>query len=117
MLPMIQVTYKIASGKPLDPEKKAAAIALGQTTDTWTPNQRSGLQKLEKHRGQVLEVREGTPTNGSGRTYELKIGYPAANTENDIPTLLTMIFGKISLDGKIRLENITFPDSYLKHKG
>ena len=53
---MIQVTYKVRTDKPLDAEKKARAIALGQTTDTWTPNERSGLKKLEKHRGVVLNV-------------------------------------------------------------
>jgi 2,3-diketo-5-methylthiopentyl-1-phosphate enolase len=30
---------------------------------------------------------------------------------------LTMIFGKISLDGLIRVENISFPSAYLKGKG
>jgi 2,3-diketo-5-methylthiopentyl-1-phosphate enolase len=114
---VIQVTYKIHSDKPLDPEKKAQGIALGQTTDTWTPNARSGLKKLEKHRGQVVAARELPQTNGSGHAYELTIGYPPANTENDIPSLLTMVFGKISLDGKIRLETIAFPASYLKGKG
>ena len=53
---LIEVTYKITSEKPIDPEKKAQAIALGQTTDTWTPNERSGLKKLEKHRGIVLNA-------------------------------------------------------------
>src|SRR5687768_12183313 len=114
---MIQVTYKIRSEKPIDAEKKAKGIALGQTTDTWTPNERSGLKKLEKHRGQVIRTEEVPQSNGSGHTYRLTIGYPAANTENDIPTLLTMIFGKISLDGQIRLEDIVLPPEYLKGKG
>ena len=135
----IQVTYRVTSDKPIDPEKKAKAIALGQTTDTWTPNERSGLAKLEKHRGVVLKVTgiSGNSKEDQGRAgnipssssifpdipsssqyaYQLTIGYPPANTENDIPTLLTMIFGKISLDGKICLEDIVFPAAYLKGKG
>ncbi len=111
----IEVTYRIESSKPIDAQKKAASIALGQTTDTWTPNARSGLKKLEKHKGIVVQVRESAPS--SPLVYELTIGYPAANTENDIPTLLTMIFGKISMDGLIRLEKISFPNAYLKGKG
>jgi 2,3-diketo-5-methylthiopentyl-1-phosphate enolase len=113
---LIQVTYQIRTEKPIDPGKKAKAIALGQTTDTWTPNQRSGLKKLKKHTGQVVSAQE-LPRTTSGYAYELVIGYPPANTENDIPTLLTMIFGKISLDGKIRVQDIQFPPAFLKGKG
>ena len=114
---LIQVTYKVQSDKLIDPEKKAKAIALGQTTDTWTPNERSGLKNLEKHRGVVLGIDERTHQEGRRYEYYLTIGFPAANTEGDIPSLLTMIFGKISLDGKIRLESVAFPDDYLEKKG
>ncbi len=114
---LIGVTYQIHSEKPLDLQKKALGIALGQTTDTWTPNERSGLSKLEKHKGQVLGAQEQPQTNGAGHTYRITVGYPAANTENDIPTLLTMIFGKISMDGQIKLQSIDFPPSYLRGKG
>src|SRR5579872_610907 len=114
---LIQVTYKVLSEKLIDPEKKAKSIALGQTTDTWTPNELSGLKKLEKHRGLVLGIDERTHVPGKPYEYYLTIGFPAANTEGDIPSLLTMIFGKISLDGKIRLESVSFPDEYLEKKG
>lgn len=114
---LIQATYRVLTPKPIDPETKAQSIALGQTTDTWTPNEKSGLQKLEKHRGVVVEAKERARPNGKDYEYELTIGFPPANTEGDIPSLLTMVFGKISLDGKIRLENIRFPDSCLKNKG
>ncbi len=114
---LIQVTYKVLSDKLLDPEKKAKAIALGQTTGTWTPNELSGKKKLAKHRGVVLGIDERTHVAGQPYEYYLTVGFPPGNTEGDIPSLLTMVFGKISLDGKIRLESIQFPDAYLKDKG
>ncbi len=114
---LIQVTYRFVSEKLIDPEKKAKAIALGQTTDTWTPNERSGLKRLEKHQGVVLGLDERTHKEGQPYEYYLTVGFPAANTEADIPTLLTMIFGKISMDGKIRVQEIRFPDEYLEGKG
>jgi len=114
---LIRVTYHVFSGKLIDPEKKAKAIALGQTTDTWTPTGLSGAKKLQKHSGVVLGIDERTHIEGQPYEYRLTIGYPAANTEGDIPSLLTMIFGKISLDGKMRLQSIDFPADYLKHKG
>ncbi len=114
---LIQATYKVLSDKLIDPEKKAKAIALGQTTDTWTPNELSGKKKLAKHSGVVLGIDERTHVPGKPYEYYLTVGFPPANSEGDIPSLLTMIFGKISMDGKIRLESIQFPDAYLKDKG
>jgi 2,3-diketo-5-methylthiopentyl-1-phosphate enolase len=114
---MIQVTYRVLSDKLIDPEKKARAIALGQTTDSWTPNERSGLKKLEIYRGEVLGVDERTHVEGKPYEYYMTVGYPTANTEGDLASVLTMIFGKISMDGKIRLTNLQFPDKFLKHKG
>ncbi len=114
---LIQVTYKVQSPKLVDPEKKARDIALGQTTDTWTPTEMSGKKKLAKHTGVVLGIDEKTHIAGRPYEYHLTVGFPAANTEDDIPSLLTMIFGKISMDGMIRLESIQFPDRYLEGKG
>jgi 2,3-diketo-5-methylthiopentyl-1-phosphate enolase len=114
---LIQVTYKILSDKLMDPEKKAKAIAFGQTTDTWTPNDASGQKKLAKYRGAVLGIDERTHIHGHPYEYYLTIGFPPHNTEGDIPSLLTMIFGKISMDGKIRIESIQFPEEYLEARG
>ncbi len=114
---LIQVTYKVQSQKLLDPEKKAKAIALGQTTGTWTPHELSGKKKLAKHSGVVLGLDERSHIAGKPYEYYLTIGFPPDNTEGDIPSLLTMIFGKISMDGLIRLDSIQFPESYLENKG
>jgi 2,3-diketo-5-methylthiopentyl-1-phosphate enolase len=114
---LIQVTYRVLSDKLIDPEKKAKSIALGQTTDTWTPNAKSGMAKLEKHRGVVLGLDERTHVQGKPYEYFLTVGFPPANTEGDIPSLLTMIFGKISLDDRIRLESIELPAEFLYGKG
>ncbi len=114
---LIQVTYKVLSDKLLDPEKKAKAIALGQTTDTWTPNELSGQKKLAKHSGVVLGIDERTHVPGKPYEYYLTVGFPSANTEGDIPSLLTMIFGKISMDGKIRLESVQFQMLISRVKG
>jgi 2,3-diketo-5-methylthiopentyl-1-phosphate enolase len=114
---LIQVTYRVLSPTLIDPEKKAKAIALGQTTDTWTPNEKSAAKKLTRHRGAVLGIDERTHVAGLPYEYYLTVGFPSANTEGDIPSLLTMIFGKISMDGKIRVESIQLPDAFLKDKG
>jgi 2,3-diketo-5-methylthiopentyl-1-phosphate enolase len=41
------------------------------------------------------------------------IGYPVENTQGDIATLLVMVFGKVSLDGRIRLTDLRLPPQFL----
>jgi 2,3-diketo-5-methylthiopentyl-1-phosphate enolase len=38
----------------------------------------------------------------------IKISYPAANFSPDIPAILTTVFGKLSLDGEIKLVDLAF---------
>jgi 2,3-diketo-5-methylthiopentyl-1-phosphate enolase len=114
---LIQVIYRVLSDKLLDPDKKAKEIALGQTTGAWTRDDKAGQAKLAKHRGEVLGIDERTHAPGRPYEYYMTVGFPPANTEGDIPSLLTMVFGQPSMDGKIRLESIRFPEDYLKGKG
>src|SRR5262249_326358 len=85
--------------------------------DTWTPLDAAGQKKLAKHHGAVLGIDEKVHEMGKPYEYFLTVGFPEANTEGDIPSLLTMIFGKISMDGRIRLESIVFPAVYVKGRG
>ena len=82
---LIQVTYKLLSDKLLDPEKKARAIALGQTTNTSTTGASSGQKKLSRHQGEVLGIDERTHIPGRPYEYYLTVGFPPDNTEGDIP--------------------------------
>lgn len=114
---LIQVTYRVLSDKLIDPEKRAKEIALGQTTDAWNPTDPAGKKRAARFQGAVLGIDERTHEIGKPYEYHLTIGFPASNTEGDIPSLLTMVFGKISLDGRIRLQSIEFPEDYLKGRG
>lgn len=42
----------------------------------------------------------------------ITVSYPTRNFTADIPSLLTGIFGKLSMDGKIKLIDITLPESF-----
>jgi 2,3-diketo-5-methylthiopentyl-1-phosphate enolase len=108
----IKATYAVAADAPFDTEKKAKGIALGQTTDTWTPVARHDQDRLERHRGAVLGV---SPVTQQGNLHRatLTIGFPPENTQGDIATLLVMIFGKVSLDGRIKLIDLELPPAFL----
>ena len=109
---LIKATYLVTSDDVFDPDKRATAVALGQTTDTWTPVEQKDRERLERHRGVVLDV-QPLRRAGGRRSAEFTVGFPPANTQGDIATLLVMVFGKVSLDGAIRLVDLELPDVFL----
>ncbi|MFC0189171.1 2,3-diketo-5-methylthiopentyl-1-phosphate enolase [Fictibacillus aquaticus] len=93
--------------------KKAEDIALGLTVGSWTNLPQLEKDQLEKHKGTVESVTELESDSaadqylGSSRTKGLlKISYPAANFSPDLPAILTTVFGKLSLDGEIKLVDL-----------
>lgn len=93
--------------------KKAEAIAVGMTVGSWTDLPAAKKEALKPYLGEAVgaEVLE-TLENGDQRGL-ITVSYPIRNFTPDIPSLLTGIFGKLSMDGKIKLMNISLPDSML----
>ncbi|TSB46184.1 2,3-diketo-5-methylthiopentyl-1-phosphate enolase [Alkalicoccobacillus porphyridii] len=111
---IVTATYRVYDPKK-DLHKKAESIALGLTIGSWTHLPTLEKKQLEKHKGEVVEVveekasDEATRVFGEERTTGLiKIAYPQANFSADIPAILTTIFGKLSLDGEIKLVDVDF---------
>lgn len=113
MRDLVRATYLASADAPFDAEKRAKGVALGQTTDTWTPVEGSALERLERHRGVVLDVQPMREQPGRVSA-TFTIGYPPENTQGDIASLLVMVFGKVSLDGRIRLLDLQLPDAFLR---
>ena len=109
MRQMIIATYRLGLGARDDLEKKAEQIALGQTVGAWTAIQAEPAV-WERHRGEVVGTEH---LDGSVGTAQ--IAFPTANCEPDIPSLLTMVFGKVSLDGRIKLLDLELPPEWLAH--
>ena len=109
-------TYYVHDQKG-DLHKKAESIALGLTVGSWTDLPSIDQQQFKKHKGEVVSITETEPSPAAGhftkkRTAGLiKISYPAANFSADIPAILTTIFGKLSLDGEIKLTDIELSES------
>ena len=101
-------TYRVTLQPGESLEKKAQAIALGQTVGAWTPIARANAAAWERHRGEVVAIQPGQPA-GTAR-----IAFPVANCEGDLPTILTMVFGKVSLDGRIKLLDLELPPQLLR---
>jgi 2,3-diketo-5-methylthiopentyl-1-phosphate enolase len=106
----ILVTY-LTQAKDL--QKKAEAIAVGMTVGSWTDLPAAKQAELRPYLGEAVEVKPlEILENGETRGL-ITISYPTRNFTPDIPSLLTGVFGKLSMDGKIKLIDVQFPDSFL----
>lgn len=98
-----------------DLHKKAEGIALGLTIGSWTDLPLLEQEQLKAHKGRVLEVSQlenCEKTNqylGKNLTKGIiKIAYPSLNFSHDLPAILTTVFGKLSLDGEVKLLDLDF---------
>ncbi|MBB6674078.1 2,3-diketo-5-methylthiopentyl-1-phosphate enolase [Cohnella nanjingensis] len=112
---MSTATYRLYDDKA-DFRKKAEGIAVGLTVGSWTELPEVAKQKMEKHLGQVVSVEAHEPENAApGERYaDITIAYPDANFSRDIPALLVTVFGKLSMDGQIKLLDLQPSAAFLQ---
>jgi 2,3-diketo-5-methylthiopentyl-1-phosphate enolase len=120
------MSYCVASYRCFDEKadfhKKAQSIAVGLTVGSWTDLPDAKKAEMEKHLGRVLSVEVHEPDKSYGsdesaeeRYADIRIAYPDINFSADIPALLVTIFGKLSMDGRIRLLDLHVSDAFLNH--
>ncbi|RMF23685.1 MAG: 2,3-diketo-5-methylthiopentyl-1-phosphate enolase [Cyanobacteria bacterium J083] len=91
----------------VDAQKQAKIIAVGQTAGTWDQRFYDREAQLKQHLAEVIAVE--TDEQGYGIA---NIKFPLINVENDISSLLTMIFGKYSLAGAAKIIDVQLPTDY-----
>jgi 2,3-diketo-5-methylthiopentyl-1-phosphate enolase len=101
----IEVDYRFPPG--VDAEKQAKIIAVGQTAGTWDARFAHRQESLAAHLAEVISVVK-LDAGDSIAT----IRFPESNVENDIPSLLTMIFGKYSMAGAAKVVDLRLPENY-----
>ncbi len=101
----IEIDYHFPPG--INAEKQAKIIAIGQTAGTWDARFTHREEVLKSHLAQV--VKGITQPDGSSL---VTIRFPEINVENDIPSLLTMIFGKYSMAGPGKIMAVRLPEYY-----
>jgi 2,3-diketo-5-methylthiopentyl-1-phosphate enolase len=103
----IEVDYRFPPG--IDAARQAKIIAVGQTVGTWDARFAHREAVLNTYLAEV--VNSQTEPDG----YSLvTIRFPEANVENDISSLLTMIFGKYSMAGAAKVMAVRLPENYGK---
>ncbi|MCG8395506.1 2,3-diketo-5-methylthiopentyl-1-phosphate enolase [Bacillus atrophaeus] len=95
-----------------DCEKRAEQIATGLTVGSWTDLPLLKQEQLQKHKGRVVRVEEKEGALESEKQAVITIAYPEINFTYDIPAVLTTVFGKLSLDGKIKLTDLEFSEGF-----
>jgi len=108
-------TYRCFGAK-MDFHRKAENIAVGLTVGSWTDLPEAKKASMAKHLGRVISVtvHEATKDSLGLETYaDIQIAYPDANFSQDIPALLVTVFGKLSMDGRIKLIDLHFSPAFI----
>lgn len=108
--PYCIATYRCYDDKA-DFAKKAQGIAIGLTVGSWTELPAAKQAQMERHLGKVVSVDVHEPQGGE-RYADIRIAYPDVNFSRDIPALLVTIFGKLSMDGRIKLTDLQVSDGF-----
>ncbi|WP_138751000.1 2,3-diketo-5-methylthiopentyl-1-phosphate enolase [Paenibacillus sinopodophylli] len=106
-------TYRSYDDKA-DFHKKALSIAVGLTVGSWTELPEAQKASMEKHLGVVLDVKVHEPADvlPGERFADIRIAYPDINFSRDLPALLVTVFGKLSMDGKIKLLDLDVSEDF-----
>lgn len=107
-------TYRSYDDKA-DFNKKALSIAVGLTVGSWTDLPEAQKAEMEKHLGKVVSVNVHEPAGAApGERYaDIQIAYPDINFSRDLPALLVTVFGKLSMDGRIKLMDLDVSDTFV----
>lgn len=114
-------TYYCAGKPATNMVKFAAALAVEQTCGTWLKVPGETPEVRERAIGRLLGVYEapayqiGVPDGVDQRHFIIRIAYPWANFGAQFSMMLSTVLGNISSSGKVKLIDLEFPESFLKH--
>lgn len=95
---------------------RAGAVAVEQTTGTWMPVPDETPEVRRNHVGRVIGVfpipgYEAVAPEGE-KTSIIKIAFPWKNIGQQMPQLLSTVFGNISMTNNLKLLELEFPKSF-----
>jgi 2,3-diketo-5-methylthiopentyl-1-phosphate enolase len=113
-------TYYCAAGRNVQIYKLASALAVEQTTGTWTSVPEETPAIRERFLGRVIGVYETpsyqieVPPEVDERNFIIRIAFPVDNFGPQFAMLLTTVIGNISSSGKVKLIDLEWPTRMLK---
>jgi 2,3-diketo-5-methylthiopentyl-1-phosphate enolase len=115
----IIATYLIQYPAAIDMREMGQALAIEQSTGTWTPVPGETEDLRVRHVAKLIGVWEVPDYQWSipdvpERKYILQIAFPIINIGYQIPMLLTTVIGNISMFGKLKLVDLHLPENYVR---
>ena len=118
----VVATYIVASGMRADVLSKAVALAVEQSTGSWTSVPGETEEVKRRSVGRVIgvygvpdyELIATMPTDQKKRDFVVRVAYPAINFYNNIPLVLTTVIGNISSMPFLKLVDLEFPQKFVK---
>ncbi|MBD8497567.1 2,3-diketo-5-methylthiopentyl-1-phosphate enolase [Paenibacillus arenosi] len=104
-------TYRLYDDRA-DFHKKAESIAVGLTVGSWTDIPETKKASMQKHLGRVVDVHIHESDVPNERYADVRIAYPDVNFSRDIPALLVTVFGKLSMDGRVKLLDLDWSSTF-----
>jgi 2,3-diketo-5-methylthiopentyl-1-phosphate enolase len=116
----IIATYYTALPRDWEVDKVSMLIAIEQSTGTWTKVPGETPELRRRHVAKVIRINEvpdyeyEVPEEINLRRYLISIAFPYENFMNEISMMLSTIVGNISLAGRVKLIDVSFPKSFIK---
>jgi 2,3-diketo-5-methylthiopentyl-1-phosphate enolase len=88
----------------------AEGIAVGLTVGSWTDLPELRRTQVMEHAGRVEHISVLRRLGDGLAIAEISIGYPVVNFTPVVASILTTVFGKLSMDGRIRLVELSIPE-------
>ncbi|MCB4756865.1 MAG: ribulose 1,5-bisphosphate carboxylase [Elusimicrobia bacterium] len=117
------IALYFAEQKTADILARASAVAIEQTTGTWIDVPEETAEVKERSIGKVIGVYEipdwntmpEVPAELGDRKFIAAIAYPTVNIGGQIPEMLTVLYGNISMLSNLKLLDVYFPESFIKN--
>nr|UOH28349.1 RuBisCO [Candidatus Magnetoovum sp.] len=107
----IDITYEITIRADEDIRTICREIALEQTVEL--PDEL--VQSAFIRKSIIGKVQSINQVNEKPHLYSVIIAYNPEISGHNIPQLLNLLYGNISLKNNIKIVNVAFPDSFLEH--
>lgn len=114
-------TYLVGASTQADLVAKSSALAIEQSTGSWTAVAGETESVRRKYAAKVVGVYSvpnyeliATLPKDQPRYYVLRVAYPWVNFYDNIPLLLSTVIGNISSMPNLKLLDLEFPEAYLQ---
>ncbi len=116
----IVATYLYRAAPGVDIDRAAQGLADLQSTGTWVPLAREMTDIRERHGGRVIGLWQvpdhelGDEPTLDADDWVIQIAFPRHNVGDQLPLLLTTVYGECASSGLVKLIDLALPEGYTR---